>query len=99
VFGEDVAISAPVLRRYWKLTGGWSEFATRRFCQRLAELALVSDYRADPDQVMLHDVIRAYLRERTLRVPDRSSTAVTCGIRWTAVVRHDRRPWRYDCSI
>jgi hypothetical protein len=44
VFGEDVAIPGPVLVRYWKATGGWSEFQTRRYCQRLAELALVSDY-------------------------------------------------------
>ena len=65
VFGEDVAIPGPVLARYWKATGGWSAFQTRRFCQRLAELALVSDYRQDPDQVVLHDVIRAYLREQT----------------------------------
>jgi WD40 repeat protein len=65
VFGEDVAIPGPVLTRYWKATGGWSEFQTRRYCQRLAELALVSDYRRDPDQVVLHDVIRSYLREQT----------------------------------
>jgi hypothetical protein len=65
VFGEDVAIPGPVLARYWNATGGWSTFQTRRYCQRLAELALVSDYRHDPDQVALHDVIRAYLRERT----------------------------------
>ena len=65
VFGEDVAIPGPVLTRYWKATGGWSEFQTRRYCQRLAELALVSDYRRDPEQVVLHDVIRAYLREQT----------------------------------
>jgi WD40 repeat protein len=65
VFGEDVAIPGPVLARYWKATGGWSEFQTRRYCQRLAELALVRDYRHDVDQVVLHDVIRAYLRQQT----------------------------------
>jgi WD40 repeat protein len=65
VFGEDVTIPGPVLVRYWKATGGWSEFQTGRFCQRLAELALLSDYRRDPDQVGLHDVIHAYLREQT----------------------------------
>jgi WD40 repeat protein len=65
VFGEDVAIPGPVLVRYWRATGGWSEFQTRRYCQRLAELALVSDYRSDPEQVVLHDVLRAYLREQT----------------------------------
>ena len=65
VFGEDVAIPGPVLARYWEATGGWSAFATRRFCQRLADLALISDYRSDPEQVVLHDVLRAYLREQT----------------------------------
>jgi len=65
VCGEDVAIPGAVLSRYWKATGGWSAFQTRRYCQRLAELALVSDYRQDPDRVVLHDVIRAYLREKT----------------------------------
>jgi hypothetical protein len=65
VFGQDVAIPGPVLAQYWKASGGWSGFQTRRFCQRLAELALVSDYRQDPDRVVLHDVIRAYLREQT----------------------------------
>jgi hypothetical protein len=65
VFGEDVVIPGPVLAPYWKATGGWSGFQTRRYCQRLAELALVSDYRQDPDRVVLHDVIRAYLREQT----------------------------------
>jgi WD40 repeat protein len=65
VFGEDVVIPGAVLARYWKATGGWSEFQTRRFCQRLAELALAIDYRRDPEQVVLHDVLRAYLREQT----------------------------------
>ena len=65
VFGADVAIPGPVLARYWKATGGWSAFQTRRYCQRLAELGLVSDYRRDPDQVVLHDVLRAYLRVQT----------------------------------
>jgi WD40 repeat protein len=63
VFGEDVAIPVPVLARYWKATAGWSVFQTRRYCQRLAELALISDYRSD--LVALHDVIHAYLREQT----------------------------------
>ncbi len=63
VFGEDVAIPVSVLARYWNTTGDWSAFQTRRYCQRLADLALISDYRQD--QVVLHDVIRAYLREQT----------------------------------
>jgi WD40 repeat protein len=65
VFGEDVVIPGAVLARYWKATADWTPFQSQRYCQRLAELALVSDYRRDPDQVTLHDVIRAYLREQT----------------------------------
>jgi WD40 repeat protein len=65
VFGEDVAIPGPVLARYWHTTADWSQFQTMRFCQQLAELALISDYRRNPDQLMLHEVIRAYLREQT----------------------------------
>jgi WD40 repeat protein len=63
IFGEDVAIPVPVLARYWRATGGWSEFQTRRYCQRLAKLALVSDYRCDG--IVLHDILRAYLMEQT----------------------------------
>ncbi|HEV7452159.1 MAG TPA: NB-ARC domain-containing protein, partial [Pseudonocardiaceae bacterium] len=61
VFGQDVAIPIPVLARYLHATAGWSTFQTHRYCQRLAELSLVSDYRHD--EVGLHDVIYAYLRE------------------------------------
>ncbi len=65
VFGEDIAIPGEVLARYWQHTAGWSSFQTRRFCLRLADLALISEYRRDSDRLLLHDVIRAHLRERT----------------------------------
>jgi WD40 repeat protein len=65
VFGEDVTIPGEVLTRYWQHTGHWSGSQTRRFCRRLAELALISEYHRDPDRLQLHDVIRAHLRERT----------------------------------
>ncbi|MDQ4034013.1 MAG: NB-ARC domain-containing protein [Actinomycetota bacterium] len=64
VFGQDVVIPVPVLARYFKATAGWSSFQTRQYCLRLAELALVSDYRSD--EVGLHDVIHDYLREQTM---------------------------------
>jgi hypothetical protein len=60
-----MAIPGAVLARYWDTTGGWSAFATRRYCQRLADPALISNYRQDPARVVLHGVIRAYLREKT----------------------------------
>ena len=65
VFGEDVAIPGAVLAQYWSTTSDWSTFHTRRFCQRLAELALISDYRSNPEQVVMHGVICGYLREQT----------------------------------
>ena len=65
VFEKDMVIPGSVLARYWNVTGGWSTFDTRQFCRRLAELALLSDYRSDPERVVLHDVIRGYLREQT----------------------------------
>ncbi|MBV8995885.1 MAG: DUF4062 domain-containing protein, partial [Pseudonocardiales bacterium] len=64
VFSEDVAIPGEILARYWHHTGKWSRFQTRQFCFRLADHALVSEYRRDYDLLELHDVIRAYLRER-----------------------------------
>jgi hypothetical protein len=64
VFGRHVAVPGAVLARYWSHTAGWSPFITRRFCQRLADLALVSDHRRDPDWIQLHDIVHAYLRER-----------------------------------
>jgi NB-ARC domain len=45
VFAEDVEIPGPVLTRYWSTTSDWPTFQSRRYCQRLAELALASDYR------------------------------------------------------
>ena len=65
VFGEDIAIPGEVLARYWQHTGGWSSFRTRRFCLRLADLALINEFRSNFDRLQLHDVIRAHLRERT----------------------------------
>jgi WD40 repeat protein len=63
VFAQDVAIPIPVLARYLHTTAGWSPFQIHRYCRRLTELGLVSDYRHD--EVGLHDVIHAYLREQT----------------------------------
>ena len=65
VFGEDVSIPGEVVARLWGHTGGWTVFQARRFCGRLADLALLAGYRRDPDRLMLHDVIRAYLLQRT----------------------------------
>ncbi|GIF17834.1 hypothetical protein Ate02nite_05640 [Paractinoplanes tereljensis] len=65
VFGEDVTIPGEVVARLWAYTGGWSLFRSRRFCARLYGQGLLADYRRDPDEAQLHDVVRAYLRHRT----------------------------------
>jgi hypothetical protein len=62
-FGEDVEIPGTVVARLWAHTGGWSEFQARRLCRRLFDLGLLAGYRRNPERLVLHDVIRAYLRE------------------------------------
>ena len=65
VFGEDIRIPISVLATFWGRTGGWSFNRTVRFCGRLFELGLLAEYRRHPDEVILHDVLRAYVRDRT----------------------------------
>ena len=67
VFGEDVAIPGEVVARLWAHTGGWTRFQARRLCRRLFDLGLLAGYRRDPDRLVLHDVIRTYLREHKPR--------------------------------
>ena len=62
-FREDVAIPGEVVARLWLHTGGWSRFQAQRLCRRLFELGLLAGYRRDPDRILFHDVIRAYLRD------------------------------------
>ena len=76
VFGVDVEIPGEVAARLWAHTGGWSAFQSRRFCQRLADLALLAGYRRQPDRLQLHDVIRAYLRQQTTARHDELNRAV-----------------------
>ena len=65
VFGEDVTIPGDVVARLWAHTGDRTRFQTRRLCQRLFDLGLLAEYHCDPDHLVLHDIVRAYLRERT----------------------------------
>jgi WD40 repeat protein len=60
VFPEDVDVPGPILELLWP---------GRRvdaLCEELVNLGLVADYRLDPPgpRLVLHDVIRAYLRAR-----------------------------------
>jgi len=60
VFGEDVDIPLDVL------TLLWPGCPVDPLCSELAGLGLVADYRLDPPgpRLVMHDVIRAYLRAR-----------------------------------
>ena len=63
-FGEDVAVPGDVVARLWRHTGAWTRFQARRLCQRLFDLGLLASYRRDIDRIILHDVIRSYLRTK-----------------------------------
>src|SRR5215475_4436678 len=68
VFGEDVDIPLDVL------TLLWPGCPVDPLCTELTGLGLVADYRLDPPgpRLVMHDVIRAYLRARRAG-PDRAS--------------------------
>ncbi|SFR24891.1 WD40 repeat [Lentzea waywayandensis] len=61
VFGEDVPISLDVLALLWP------DCEVETVCEELYGVGLVADYRLDPPgpRLVVHDVIRAYLRSRT----------------------------------
>jgi hypothetical protein len=65
VFGQSVEIPRAVLEVYWRYTGGMTSFQTHLFCQQLADQSLVSAYRQDDPgpRLILHDIVRAYLRD------------------------------------
>ena len=64
IFPEDMAIPAGTLALLWQQAGNLSEAATRRFCQRLADLSLVLRYDKQAQTIQLHDVTRHYLTEQ-----------------------------------
>ncbi|MDQ3765169.1 MAG: hypothetical protein M3460_27865 [Actinomycetota bacterium] len=69
IFPEDVDIPLDVLELLWPNAG------VERLCDELTGLGLVADYRLDAPgpRMVLHDVIRAYLRCR--RSPDEQADA------------------------
>jgi hypothetical protein len=60
-FGQVLTIPGPALEQLWKTTARWSAFQTHQFCRQHGDLALVAEYRRDPDRVRLHGVVRAHL--------------------------------------
>ena len=65
VFAEDETIPVPLITALWQATGGLDPMAAMALCARLADLALVTlTPSGDGGTVTVHDVIRAFLREK-----------------------------------
>jgi hypothetical protein len=103
VFGEDVQIPGVVVARLWGHAGGWPEFQTRRLCRRLFDLGLLASYQRNPDQLVLHDVIRAYLRHTTREkwasfhkaVIDAHRDLVPAGAGWADLPADEQYLWTW----
>ena len=62
VFAEDEAVPFGLVARLWRATAGLDELKATQVCRRLAQLALVSQVAGPGGGLVLHDVIRDYLR-------------------------------------
>ncbi|MGW3045418.1 NB-ARC domain-containing protein [Kitasatospora sp. NPDC001159] len=62
VFAEDEAVPIPLVAALWHATAELGETESRRLCQALASLSLLTVDATDGGRLTLHDVIRDYLR-------------------------------------
>jgi WD40 repeat protein len=62
VFAEDETIPFSLVARLWRATAGLDELRAAQLCKRLAQLALVSKNSGSAGGIVLHDVIRDFLR-------------------------------------
>jgi WD40 repeat protein len=62
IFAEDEAIPIPVASRLWSATASLDEWRSRGLCHDLASLSLLTITAENAGSVILHDVIRDYLR-------------------------------------
>jgi len=62
VFAEDETIPFSLLARLWGATAGVDKLRAAQVCKRLAQLALVSRASGPAEGIVLHDVIRDYVR-------------------------------------
>ncbi|MGW3954684.1 NB-ARC domain-containing protein, partial [Streptomyces sp. NPDC004752] len=62
IFAADEAIPVSIAARLWEATGELGELQARQLCKALSDLSLVTMDRADGGRLILHDVIRDYLR-------------------------------------
>ena len=64
IFAEDSEIPLDLLEHYWRETSGLDRAAVEQACVAMADLSLVTDLRFDQRTLRVHDVLRAYLRQR-----------------------------------
>ena len=62
VFAEDETIPFHMVARMWQAATGLDELRAAQVCRRLAQLALISQPRGAANGIVLHDVIRDFLR-------------------------------------
>ncbi|MGW6691798.1 NB-ARC domain-containing protein [Streptomyces sp. NPDC054961] len=62
VFVEDESIPVPLVVRLWEATAGLPEARSRDLCADLDRLSLVTLGPGDGGRIVLHDVLRDYLR-------------------------------------
>ena len=62
VFAEDETIPFSLVARLWRATGDLDDLQAAQVCKRLAQLALVSQVTGPARGILLHDVVRDFLR-------------------------------------
>ena len=62
VFAEDETIPFSLIARLWRATSGLDDLHAAQVCQRLAQLALVSQAAGSARGITVHDVVRDFLR-------------------------------------
>ena len=62
VFAEDETIPFPLVARLWRATAGLDDLQAAQVCNRLTQLALVSQAAGEAHGLTLHDIVRDFLR-------------------------------------
>ena len=63
IFPEDVMVPLEALKLWWSRYGVDAR-AVEQLCDEFADLSLLQTYQVQPEAVVLHDVVRGYLRSR-----------------------------------
>ena len=62
MFAEDEIIPLSLVARLWQATAGLDDLRAAQVCERLAQLALVSQATGPARGITVHDVVRDFLR-------------------------------------